>query len=110
MLISAVALFLTSFASSFTGFLVGGLAFGIAGASFAVGVAYTSLWFPKNKQGTALGLFGMGNIGTAITALGAPKMLDAFTQHNTVLEGWRMLPRVYAGGLLVMAIVFALLA
>lgn len=110
MVFSALALVLTSFASSFIGFVLGGLAFGIAGASFAVGVAYTSLWFPKNKQGTALGLFGMGNIGTAITALGAPKMLDAFTQHNAVLEGWRMLPRVYAGGLLVMAVVFALLA
>ena len=110
MLFSAIALVLTSFAGSFGGFVAGGLAFGVAGASFAVGVAYTSVWFPKSKQGTALGLFGMGNIGTAITALGAPKMLDAFTQHNTVIEGWRTLPRVYAGALIVMAVLFALLA
>jgi NNP family nitrate/nitrite transporter-like MFS transporter len=110
MLISAVAMFLTSFASGFMGFLVGGLAFGISGASFAVGVAYTSLWFPKNKQGTALGLFGMGNLGTAITSLGAPHLIASVTQQGASIEGWRTVPQVYAGGLVVMAIIFALFA
>ena len=43
MLLSAVGLFLTSFADSFMGFLLGGLAFGLCGASFSVGVAYTAL-------------------------------------------------------------------
>jgi MFS transporter, NNP family, nitrate/nitrite transporter len=110
MVISAVAMFLTSFANGFAGFLFGGLAFGLAGASFAVGVAYTSLWFPKNKQGTALGLFGMGNMGTAFTALGAPPLLNKFTENGANLDGWRVLPQIYAGGLLLMAVVFALLA
>lgn len=110
MLISAVALFLTSMVGSYAGFLICGLAFGVSGASFAAGVAYTSVWFPKNKQGTALGLFGMGNLGTAITALGAPKMLDSFTNGGANLEGWRTLPQVYAGAMLAMAVVFALLA
>ena len=110
MLISAVAMFLTSFASGFMGFLIGGLAFGISGASFAVGVAYTSLWFPKNKQGTALGLFGMGNLGTAITSLGAPHLIASVTQQGANIEGWRTVPQVYAGGLVVMAIIFALFA
>lgn len=110
MLLSAVAMFLTSFASDFSGLLIGGIAFGLSGASFAVGIAYTSLWFPKNRQGTALGLFGMGNLGTAITALGAPHLLDAATHNNANPEGWRLLPQIYAYGLLVMAVVFALLA
>jgi MFS transporter, NNP family, nitrate/nitrite transporter len=109
MVVSAVGMFLTSFASSFTGFLLGGLAFGLSGASFAVGVAYTSLWFPKNKQGTALGLFGMGNLGTAITALGAPHLLDAVTNQGVKTDGWRMVPQIYAGGLILMAVIFALL-
>jgi MFS transporter, NNP family, nitrate/nitrite transporter len=108
--VSAIGMFLTSFASGFVGFLLGGLAFGLSGASFAVGVAYTSLWFPKNKQGTALGLFGMGNLGTAITALGAPHLLDAVTNKGANLDGWRMVPQIYAGGLLVMAALFALFA
>lgn len=110
MLFSALAMFLTSFASNFLGFLIGGLAFGLSGASFAVGVAYTAVWFPKNKQGSALGIFGMGNMGTAITALCAPTMLENFTLHGENLEGWRRLPQLYAVGLLVMAVIFALLA
>ncbi len=110
MLFSAVAMFLTSFASNFMGFLIGGLAFGLSGASFAVGVAYTSVWFPKNKQGTALGIFGMGNMGTAITALCAPSMLQSLTNNGENIEGWRRLPQMYAVGLVIMAVIFALLA
>ena len=110
MLVSAVAMFLTSFASDFMGFMIGGLSFGLAGASFAVGVAYTSVWFPKNKQGTALGLFGMGNMGTAITALAAPTLLEIFTSKGGNIEGWRTLPQLYAGGLIVMTLIFAAVA
>jgi MFS transporter, NNP family, nitrate/nitrite transporter len=110
MLFSSVALVATSFANDFLAFLIGGLTFGVVGATFSVGVAYTAAWFPKNKQGTALGLLGMGNIGTAITALAAPKLLDVFTQQGAAIEGWRMVPRVYAGALIVMTIFFALFA
>ena len=106
MLVSALAMFLTSYASSFVGFLVGGLAFGLSGASFAVGVAYTSVWFPKNKQGTALGLFGMGNMGTAITALGAPTLLEKIDEQWRQLRVGATLPQIYAAGLVVMALVF----
>lgn len=35
------------------------------------GVAYSSLWFPKEKQGTALGIFGIGNAGAALTLIRA---------------------------------------
>jgi NNP family nitrate/nitrite transporter-like MFS transporter len=110
MLVAAVAMFLTSFSTGFMGFLLGGLAFGISGASFAVGVAYTSLWFPKNKQGAALGLFGMGNLGTAITSLGAPHLIAWATQGGAKVEGWRTVPQIYAGGLVAMAVIFALFA
>ena len=39
------------------------LGFGLSGGSFAVGIAYTSVWFSRNRQGTALGIFGAGNAG-----------------------------------------------
>lgn len=107
MLFSAGAVFATSFASSFVGLLWGGLAFGVAGSSFAVGIAYSSIWFPKESQGTALGIFGMGNAGSAFTSLGAPHLLKAFTQGGQNLEGWRLLPQVYAVSLLVMTGLFA---
>ena len=82
---------------------------GLAGTGFAVGIAYTSVWFEKKNQGTALGIFGVGNAGSALTSMGAPLLLKAFTQGGANLEGWRTLPRVYAGALVVMTIAFALL-
>ena len=44
---------------------------GLAGGSFIVGVAYTSRWFEKERQGTALGIFGAGNSGAAQCGNGA---------------------------------------
>lgn len=107
MLLSALSVFLTSLATSFSGFLVGGLCFGISGASFASGVAYTSLFFPKEKQGMALGLFGMGNIGAALTTLGVPTLLTRLTQGGQNLDGWRQLPVMYSLMLVLTALVFA---
>jgi nitrate/nitrite transporter NarK len=49
--------------------LVAALGVGLAGGSFAVGIAYVSKWFPPEQQGTALGIFGAGNIGAAVTVL-----------------------------------------
>lgn len=109
LIVSAAGLFVTSLASGFTGLLLCGLFFGISGASFASAVALTSVWFPKNRQGTALGLLGLGNLGTAITALGAPKLLVWATEGGAKIEGWRVVPQIYAGGLVVMAILYGLL-
>lgn len=108
MLFSAAAVFMTSFANSFATFLIGGLLFGMSGTSFSAGVAYTSLYFPKEKQGTALGLFGMGNVGAALTTLGAPALLNKLTNGGQNLEGWRQLPMIYAGTLVATAILFAI--
>gem|GEM_PF-6050783 len=109
MVFSALSLFVTSQATSFAGFMVGGLLFGMSGASFAVGIAFSSVYFPQERQGTALGIFGMGNAGSAITTLAAPTMLKAFTDGGKQIEGWRTLPMVYGVALLVMAGLFALL-
>lgn len=106
MLVSAIPMYLLSFANNYFEFLLAGLGFGLTGASFAVGVAYTSLWFPKEKQGTALGIFGVGTAGTAITSMGAPFVLKKITDYGAHLEGWRTLPRLYALSLVVMAVVF----
>ncbi|MCK5573398.1 MAG: MFS transporter, partial [Bacteroidetes bacterium] len=75
MLVAAGATFLLSYASDYSDFLLGSLGFGLSGASFAVGIAYTSLWFRKERQGTALGIFGAGNAGSALTSIGAPWLL-----------------------------------
>jgi len=109
LLISAVSAYLTSFANDFWGFAIGGLGFGFAGTGFAVGIAYTSVWFPRNLQGTALGIFGAGNAGAAVTSLGAPTLLGVLTDGGANLDAWRTLPKVYAGSLVLMAIAFWLL-
>ncbi len=109
MLCSALAAFLASYANGFWSFALGGLGFGIAGSSFAVGVAYTSTWFPKEQQGTALGIFGMGNAGAALTSMFAPMMLGTLTERAAHPEAWRLLPRYYAVALVVTSVLFWLL-
>lgn len=108
MVFSALSLFVTSQVSTFAGFMACGLLFGMSGAAFAVGIAYSSLWFPKERQGTALGIFGMGNAGSAVTTLAAPTLLQRFTDGGQDIEGWRTLPMLYGGALLVMAALFAI--
>ncbi|MGE3127842.1 MAG: nitrate/nitrite transporter [Fimbriimonadaceae bacterium] len=110
LLFSAGALVATSFANGFAMLMVCGLLFGVAGATFSVGIAYTSVWFPKQKQGTALGIFGMGNAGSAITTLAGPLLLRYFTNGGENVEGWRKLPLTYAAALVVMSVIFAIFA
>ena len=109
LLVSSGAMFMMSFVDSYSHFLLVSLGFGLAGASFAIGITYTSVWFPKGRQGLALGIFGVGNAGAAATALGAPILLGVLTDHGTNLEGWRTLPQLYALALLVTAVLFFLL-
>ncbi len=69
--VCAIPMFLLSYADSFISFALASFGFGLTGVSFAIGIAFTSVWYPKHWQGTALGIFGAGNAGAAITAMGA---------------------------------------
>lgn len=102
MLITALCVYLLSFVQTYELFLLAALGVGLAGGSFIVGIAYTSAWFEKEKQGTALGIFGAGNVGAAVTNFGAPFLLIAL--------GWQQTAIVYAIVLTVMAVVFFLFA
>lgn len=99
MVLSAIPMYLVSRAQSYADFWWAGLGFGLTGGSFAVGVAYSSVWFPRDKQGAALGIFGLGNMGAALTSLFAPLLLKS-------LPDWRALPKIYAGLLLLTAVIF----
>ena len=98
MLAAAAATFLLSQAQSFEHVLLAALGVGIAGGSFAVGVAYVSRFYPAGRQGTALGIFGVGNVGAAVTKFLAPVVLVAW--------GWQAVAQIWALALLVMALVF----
>ncbi len=108
MLLSALPMFYIGSANSYSEFLVGSLLFGLSGASFAVGIAFTSVWFKKERQGTALGIFGAGNAGAALTSIFAPMILKSLTNGGEYLEGWRQLPQYYGAALILMAVIFLL--
>jgi NNP family nitrate/nitrite transporter-like MFS transporter len=98
MLAAAVATWLLSTVETYPMFLLAALGVGLAGGSFAVGIAYVSRWYPKERQGTALGIFGVGNVGAAVTKFVAPFVMVAF--------GWTAVAQVWAVALVVMALVF----
>jgi len=98
MLSTVFPIWLISRATEFWHFLVTGLFVGIAGGSFTVGIAYCARWFPKHRQGLAMGIFGVGNTGAAVTKLVAPTIV--------VVWGWTMVPQVYAVLMLVTAVLF----
>lgn len=98
MLSTVVPIWLISYSTAYWHYLVTGLFVGVAGGSFTVGIAYCARWFPKNRQGLAMGIFGAGNTGAAVTKLVAPLIVVAY--------GWAMVPQVYAVLMLVTAILF----
>ncbi|MGH6618300.1 MAG: nitrate/nitrite transporter, partial [Alphaproteobacteria bacterium] len=98
MVAGAVATWLLSHATTYETMLLAALGVGLAGGSFAVGIAYVSKWYPPDRQGTALGIFGVGNVGAAVTKFIAPFVMVAF--------GWQMVAQVWAAALAVMAVVF----
>jgi MFS transporter, NNP family, nitrate/nitrite transporter len=102
MLVTALAAYLLTYATTYPMFLLAGLGVGLAGGSFAVGIAYVSTWYEKDRQGTALGIFGVGNVGAAITNFGAPFLLLAMGDE------WQGVVRVYAVVMLATGVLFYL--
>ncbi len=98
MLSTIVPIWLISRATEYWHFLVLGLFVGVAGGAFSVGIAYVARWFSRPRQGFAMGIFGAGNAGAALTKFVAPTIV--------VVYGWQMVPRVYAIAMLVTAILF----
>jgi NNP family nitrate/nitrite transporter-like MFS transporter len=86
------AIWFMAYATAYWHFLVIGLFVGLAGGSFSVGTPYVARWFPKNRQGMAMGVYGAGNSGAAVNKFVAPVLLVAF--------GWTMVPQVYAAVML----------
>ncbi|WP_291141411.1 MFS transporter [Flavobacterium sp. UBA7680] len=109
LLLCSIPLFLLPFANSFLSFALLSFFFGLVGTSFAVGIGYTSIWYPKEWQGRALGIFGMGNAGAAITTFIAPTLLNYLSEKDPI-NGWKMLPVIYAATLVIIGILFIVFA
>lgn len=91
------------FVESYAGFLLLGLLLGLGGATFVIGNAHVSSWYPKSRQGTALGLYALGNFGISIgmilvpylitQVLGGPEGYAALPAkvHLGMFSGWRLI-------------------
>jgi NNP family nitrate/nitrite transporter-like MFS transporter len=106
----ALPLAALSYADSFWAFVLCSFGFGMAGVGFSIGIAFTSVWYPKKNQGFALGIFGAGNAGAAATTLFAPTLLKRLTNGGANPDGWRQLPLYYAGMMVAIGVLFVLLA
>ena len=98
MILAAIATFLLSYADTYAEMLLAALGVGLAGGSFSVGVTYVSKFFPPNRQGTVLGIFGAGNVGAAVTKFFAPFVMVAM--------GWQAVAEIWAAGLVIMTVIF----
>jgi len=87
---------------SYTGYILVGFVIGISGVSFTIGIRYVSVWFERRQQGYAMGVFGAGNAGAAITLALAPLIIRFW--------GWDAIGIFYAIGMSVMVVLFMLMA
>lgn len=102
MLLAAPPLFMLPYIETLWGYMWLGLWIGLSGTSFTIGIRYVTDWFDSQRQGTAMGVFGAGNTGAAITLALAPFLVERW--------GWSSLGPIYGAGLILMALSFALLA
>lgn len=103
LLLSAIPAAAIGFSTSYVQLLFLGLFLGMAGTTFAVGVGFTSKWFAPDKQGLALGVFGMGNIGQSIAVFGAPVLV-------LQIGSWRPVFFIFAAASLIWGVVFYVFA
>src|SRR5690625_3132891 len=102
MVLTGIATLALAFANSYFTFLLAALGVGLAGGSFIIGVAYVSKWYPQSTQGTALGIFGMGNVGAALTTFVAPFVM--------MMGGWKLVANVWAVAIIIMGVIFYIFA
>jgi len=102
MLLLLPPLMLLNRATSYQDYLLIGLLLGISGVSFTIGIRYVVDWFESKYQGTAMGVFGAGNAGAAITLILAPILISQF--------GSEYIGPFYAGGMLLVILLFGFIA
>lgn len=102
MILVAVPAFMVPLVPSYEKLLYVAFFLGIAGSSFAVGVGFVSRWFPREKQGGALGIYGLGNIGQSAAVFVGPVL--------AVVVGWQNIFRGMAALLVSWGVAFFFLA
>lgn len=71
------------YSTTYPALLVGGFFLGLGGTTFAIGVPFVDGWYPPDRRGFATGVFGMGMVGTALSAFFTPRLADAVGRGTT---------------------------
>lgn len=107
LILTAIPAYLVAHATSYEALLLFAFLVGFAGNSFSVGIAWVSAWWPQERQGFALGVFGAGNVGASVTKFIGPALITAVPAAGLlggfIPGGWRFVPFLYVVLLLVMA-------
>jgi NNP family nitrate/nitrite transporter-like MFS transporter len=98
----SIPLFGGLFAQGYYAFLILGSLLGLGGASFVVGNAHVSSWYPRSKQGTALGIFALGNVGIIAGMMAVAFLISRVPGP----DGWRLIFPIFGTATLLMALVY----
>lgn len=98
LLLTIIPIWLVQYATAYWQLLVLGLFVGLAGGTFAVGITYVARFFPSHQQGFAMGIFGAGNAGAALTKYIAPTVIVMFS--------WQAVPVVYSAIMAMTVVIF----
>lgn len=71
-------LFIGLVAEGYTALVIGGFVLGLGGTTFAIGIPLVNSWYPPERRGLALGIYGMGMGGTAVAAFSTVQIAGAF--------------------------------
>jgi nitrate/nitrite transporter NarK len=102
LVVSSAAAWLVSMTTSYASLLASAFVIGLPGAAFSIGVAFVSRWTTPAKQGTALGIFGLGLLGQSAAVFGGAVAANAF--------GWQTVFRGLSVALLIWAAIFFAMA
>ena len=102
MAVVAVPVWLAPRQATYTGLVVTAFFLGLAGSSFAIGVGYVSRWTSADRQGSALGVYGLGNIGQSVALFLAP-VVAARAGLNAVFDGMAVLLLLWAAAFATLA-------
>ena len=104
---TAIPAYFVSQATTYLMLLILAFLVGFAGNLFSVGIAWNAAWYPRDRQGFALGVFGAGNVGASVTKFIGPALITSTagaTYIAGVQGGWRLVQAIYAILLVVIAV------
>jgi nitrate/nitrite transporter NarK len=95
LVLSALACWLVPQTTSYRSLVAAAFFIGLAGSSFAIGVAFVSRWTPADRQGTALGLYGLGTAGQSVAVFGGP-LIAGWMGWEATFRGMGLLLLIWA--------------